>query len=61
MPDTGTEDADYGKIYWAGARKCSAGLALEQKLTISVSKIVGVSGSIVRGNRDRPEYIKQSA
>jgi hypothetical protein len=36
-------------------------LALEQKLTISVSKILGVSGSFLRGNRDKLEYIKQPA
>ena len=52
---------EYGKIDWAGARKCSAGLAVEQKLTISVSKIIGGSGSVVRGNRDKPEYVKQCA
>src|SRR6266516_2471041 len=52
---------EYGKINWAGASKCSAGLAVEQKLPISVSKIVGGGGSVVRGNRDKPEYVKQSA
>ena len=48
-------------IDWAGASKCSAGLAVEQKLTISVSKIVGASGSVARGNRDKPEYVEHSA
>ncbi|KAF2015665.1 hypothetical protein BU24DRAFT_491882 [Aaosphaeria arxii CBS 175.79] len=57
----GTEDISYEKIRWAGAKKCSAGLAVEQKLTISASKIVGVSGSVLRGNRDKPDYIKHSA
>jgi hypothetical protein len=51
----------YGEIDWAGARECSAGLAVEQKLTISVSKIVGGSGSVVRGNKDKPVYVEQSA
>jgi hypothetical protein len=41
--------------------KCSAGLAAEQKLTIIVSKIVGGSERVVRGNRDKPEYVKQPA
>jgi hypothetical protein len=58
---TGTEEVEYGKIDWAGARKCSPGLAVEQKLTISVSKIVGVGGNVLRGNRDKPEYVQQSA
>ncbi|KAH8802569.1 hypothetical protein F5884DRAFT_887230 [Xylogone sp. PMI_703] len=57
----GTEEMKYGEIDCAGARECSAGLAVEQKLTISVSKIVGGSGSVVRGNRDKPVYVKQSA
>jgi hypothetical protein len=52
---------EYGRIDWAGAKKCSAGYAIEQKLNISVSKIVGGSGSVIRGNRDKPEYVKQSA
>jgi hypothetical protein len=51
----------YEEIDWAGARPCSATLAVEQKLTISIGKLVGGSTSIIRGNRDRPEYIKQSA
>ena len=55
---TGAEAVEYDKIAWAGARKCKSGLALEQKLTISVSKIVGISGTVVRGNRDKPEYVK---
>ena len=51
----------YDAIDWAGARKRSAGLAVEQKLTISISKIVGASGTVVRGNRDKPVYVQQSA
>lgn len=50
----------YGEINWAGAPECSAGLAVEQKLTISISKIIGVSGSMVRGNKDKPVYVEQS-
>lgn len=34
---------------------------MEQKLTISASKILDISGSFVRGNRDKPEYVKQPA
>jgi hypothetical protein len=56
----GTENIPYDKIAWAGATKYKAGLALEQKLTISVSKIVGISGSVVRGTQDKPEYVKHS-
>ncbi|KAH7323067.1 hypothetical protein B0I35DRAFT_192717 [Stachybotrys elegans] len=55
----GTEDASYDSIDWAGAKQCSAGLAVEQKLTISISRVVGISGSVLRGSRDKPEYIKQ--
>lgn len=51
---------EYDKINWAGAKKCSSGLAIGQKLTISVSKIVGGSMNTVRGNRDKPEYVKHS-
>lgn len=57
----GTEEMAYDEINWAGAKKCSAGLAVEQKLSLSISKIVGASGNIIRGNRDKPEYVKQSA
>ncbi|KAF2689770.1 hypothetical protein K458DRAFT_384408 [Lentithecium fluviatile CBS 122367] len=57
----GTNDVLYERVEWAGARKCSAGLAVEPKLTISASKILGISGSFVRGNRDKPEYVKQPA
>lgn len=49
---------EYSKINWAGARKRSVGLTIEQKLTISVSKIVRGSGSVVRGDRDKLEYVK---
>jgi hypothetical protein len=58
--ETGTEEVEYDKINWAGAKKCSPGLAIEQKLTISVSKILGGSVNAVRGNRDKPEYVKHS-
>jgi hypothetical protein len=57
----GTWDSSFGSIDWAGTRKCSAGFAVEQKLTISASRIVGASASFIRGNRDKPEYVKQSA
>ncbi|RYP76199.1 hypothetical protein DL769_003670 [Monosporascus sp. CRB-8-3] len=56
----GTEEIEYDKIDWAGAKTCSAGLDIEQKLTISVSKILGGSVSAVRGNRDKPNYVKHS-
>jgi hypothetical protein len=45
-------------IEYAGAKKCTAGLAIEQKLTISASKYLGLSGAVVRGNRDRAEFVK---
>ncbi|CAN9201287.1 unnamed protein product [Alternaria alternata] len=51
----------YNEISYAGQEPCKSGLAFEQKVTISVSRIVGVSGSVVRGNRDKPEYFKYSA
>ncbi|KAF2441714.1 hypothetical protein P171DRAFT_488158 [Karstenula rhodostoma CBS 690.94] len=57
----GTQDVPYASINWAGAKKCAAGFAIEQKITLSASKFVGVGGSFVRGNRDKPEYIKHSA
>jgi hypothetical protein len=38
--------------------ECIAGIAVEQKLTVSLSKIVGMSGSFVRSDRDKPEYFK---
>ena len=50
----------YDRIGWGNVKKCSPGLAVEQKLTISISKIVGVGGSVIRGNRDKPEFVKQS-
>ena len=50
----------YDKIDWSGAKICTAGLAMEQKLTISVSKILGGSGSLQRGNRDKPIYVNHS-
>src|SRR4029077_18833921 len=50
----------YDKIEWTGAKRCSSGLAVEQKLTISVGKIIGGSGSVVRGSRDKPEIVKHS-
>ncbi|KAF1976108.1 hypothetical protein BU23DRAFT_631482 [Bimuria novae-zelandiae CBS 107.79] len=56
----GTKDVSYSSIDWAGARKCSAGFAIEQKLAVSASKIVGASCSFVRGNRDKPEFIRHS-
>jgi hypothetical protein len=56
----GTEDSGYDRIGWAGVRKCTAGLAIEQKLTISASKYLGISAAVVRGNRDRPSFIKYS-
>ena len=51
----------YGQIDWAGARVCSAGLAVEQKLTISVSKIVGGSVNFGRGTKDKPALVEHSA
>ncbi|RYP71784.1 hypothetical protein DL771_004596 [Monosporascus sp. 5C6A] len=56
----GTAEIEYDKIDWAGAKTCSAGLDIEQKLTISVSKILGGSVNAVRGNRDKPDYVKHS-
>jgi len=50
---------NYEEIDWAEASKCSAGLAIEEKLTVSVSKIIGVSGNIVRGNKDKPLKTEQ--
>jgi hypothetical protein len=58
--EIGTEEVEYDKIDWAGAKTISPGLAIEQKLTISVSKIVSGSVNAVRGNRDKPEYVKHS-
>ncbi|KAF1846467.1 uncharacterized protein K460DRAFT_417538 [Cucurbitaria berberidis CBS 394.84] len=58
--DDGTENSNYERIQWAGVKKCTAGFAIEQKVTISVSKYIGASGSVIRGNRDRPEYVKHS-
>ncbi|KAL9086103.1 MAG: hypothetical protein Q9165_007315 [Trypethelium subeluteriae] len=57
---TGTNDMRYSEIDWAGAKKCSAGFAIEQKIGISVSKIVGLSGNVIRGNRDKSTFISQS-
>ncbi|KAF2235938.1 hypothetical protein EV356DRAFT_90085 [Viridothelium virens] len=57
----GTDDMAYSEINWAGAKKCSAGLAIEQRVNISLSKIGGLSGSFVRGNRDKPNFFTQSA
>ena len=57
----GTDDSDYEHIGWAGVRKCTPGLAIEQKLTIYASKYLGISAAVVRGNRDRPSYVKYSA
>ena len=57
--ETGAEDMKYSEIDWAGAGVCSAGLAVEQKLTISVSKVIGGSGNILRGNKDKPVYVEQ--
>lgn len=48
----------YGTIEYAGAKKCTAGYAIEQKLTITASKYIGCGAAIVRGNRDRAEYVK---
>jgi hypothetical protein len=45
----------YDKINWSGAKSCTAGLAVELKLTISASKILGG-----RGSRDKPIYVKHS-
>ncbi|EXJ76154.1 uncharacterized protein A1O5_00662 [Cladophialophora psammophila CBS 110553] len=56
----GTKDVKYEQIDWSGAKQCSPGLAIEQKLTISVSKILGGSMTAVRGNRDKPMYVKHS-
>jgi hypothetical protein len=57
---SGTEDSDYDQIGWAGVKKCTPGLAIEQKLTISASKYLGFSAAVVRGSRDRPSYVKSS-
>ena len=57
----GTEEVGYKEMDWAGAEESSAGLAFEQKLSISVSRIVGLSGNIIRGNRDKPEFVSQSS
>ena len=57
----GTKDMNYADIGWAGAKKSSAGLAVEQKLTISLSKLIGFSGSVLRGSKDKPEHLKRSA
>ncbi|KEF51826.1 uncharacterized protein A1O9_12163 [Exophiala aquamarina CBS 119918] len=54
------EEVKYDEINWAGAKKCSPGLAIEQKLTISISKIVGGSVNAVRGSRETPEFSKHS-
>jgi hypothetical protein len=35
-------------------------VAIEQKLTASLSKFIGVSASALRGNRDKPEFVKYS-
>ncbi|OAL51735.1 hypothetical protein IQ07DRAFT_390101 [Pyrenochaeta sp. DS3sAY3a] len=56
----GTELAAYEKIEYAGVRKCPAGFAVRQKLTISVGRFIGFSGTVVRGNRDRAEFVKYS-
>jgi hypothetical protein len=57
----GTETVEYDKIACAGQKTCTSGIAIEQKLTVSLSKIVGISGSFVRGNKDKPEYVKYSS
>lgn len=54
----GAESRMYEGIEYAGAKKCSAGFAVEQKLTISASRYIGFSGAVVRGNRDRAEFAK---
>jgi hypothetical protein len=41
--------------------KCSAGFAVEQKLTVSVSKVLVMGGNIIRGDRDKPTYVTTSA
>ena len=56
----GTDDSDCGEIGWANVKKCKARHAIEQKLTISASKYLGVSAGIVRGNRDRLLYRQYS-
>jgi hypothetical protein len=54
----GSDTNAYEIIEYAGAKKCTAGVAIEQKLTISASKYLGLSGAVVRGNRDRAEFVK---
>lgn len=44
---------NYGDIGSAGAPECSPGVAVEKKLTISVSKLFGTSATFVRGDRDK--------
>ncbi|CAN9258661.1 unnamed protein product [Alternaria alternata] len=56
----GAEAVAYQEISYSGQKICKSGLALEQKATVSISRVVGISGSIVRGNRDKPEYFKYS-
>ncbi|KAL3468786.1 hypothetical protein BJX99DRAFT_242696 [Aspergillus californicus] len=57
----GTPDVEYNQISWAGSKRCTPGFAVEQRLTISVSKFVGGGASILRGERDKPEYVQHSA
>ena len=57
--EIGAEDMKYGEIDWAGARVCSAGLALEQKLTITASKFIGGNVAFSRGTRNKPLYVEQ--
>ncbi|KAJ4368412.1 hypothetical protein N0V83_006769 [Neocucurbitaria cava] len=51
----GTEDSKYDQVDWACVEECKAGIAIEQKLTIAVSKYLGASFAFVRGTRDKPE------
>lgn len=44
---------NYTDIRPAGASECSAGVGVEKKLTISVSKLFGASASFVRGDRHK--------
>jgi hypothetical protein len=40
--------------------KCSPGFKVEQKLTVSISKILGMGGNIIRGDRDKRTYFTTS-
>lgn len=50
----------YDTIEWAGVKRCSPGVAVEQQLTIAPSALLGVSGRFVRGRRDTPEFVTRS-